>query len=116
MPSIWRYRLTDNDPPDRRLTHRLLSQWLDIDHHAMEKPWSWSTHHAPTGPVLDIALLNDGLTAPLLQRSQAYCLATPQGPRYPRLVAPPEQIAQPLGSNWRPGASDRSGRFSSPAR
>jgi len=54
MPSIWRCEWSD---ADRTVVHRTLSRWLDSDHHAKRKPWSWTAQSSG----LIIGLLNDGL-------------------------------------------------------
>lgn len=54
MPSIWRCEWID---ADRTAVHRALSRWLDSDHHAQRKPWSWT---AQTSGLV-IGLLDDQL-------------------------------------------------------
>lgn len=54
MPSLWRCRWPE---PDRQAVHRTLSRWLDTEHHAQRKPWSWVTQ----APDLVIGLLDDRL-------------------------------------------------------
>ena len=68
MPSLWSWPLATADDLDRRAVHALLSEWLDIDHHAKSKPWSWSAHPGE----LRIGLLDDGLVERLLDRAEAY--------------------------------------------
>ncbi|MGQ0841592.1 CRISPR system precrRNA processing endoribonuclease RAMP protein Cas6 [Actinokineospora sp.] len=67
MPSLWRLRLPlpDNGCVDRRGVHRMLSRWLDVDHHAQRKPWSWTT----TGAGLEIGLVDDSLVARLTRHA-----------------------------------------------
>lgn len=64
MPSIWRCPWFD---PDRATVHRTLSRWLDSDHHAQRKPWSW----IPQTSGLSISLLDDQLADRLV-----YCAGT----------------------------------------
>ncbi len=42
MPSLWRCRWMGSAEPERSDVHRVLSRWLDGDHHAQRKPWTWS--------------------------------------------------------------------------
>ena len=61
MPSIWRCRWTGSAEPDRSVVHRTLSRWLDGDHHAQRKAWSWTCTEdtSPREPL--IGLLDDRL-------------------------------------------------------
>lgn len=64
MPSIWRCEWVD---PDRAAVHRTLSHWLDSDHHAQRKPWSWRTQNSG----LMIGLLDDSLADRLRRGADA---------------------------------------------
>jgi CRISPR-associated endoribonuclease Cas6 len=64
MPSLWRLPLPDGGV-DRRQVHRRLASWLDVDHHASRKPWSWKA----TDSGIEIGLLDDGLADRLAQRA-----------------------------------------------
>lgn len=55
MPSLWRCRWPAVTELERHTVHRTLSRWLDTDHHAPRKPWSWVVD----GPDLRIGLLDD---------------------------------------------------------
>jgi len=46
-----------------------LSRWLDSDHHAQRKPWSWAAHTADRD--LLIGLLDDRLTERLRSGADA---------------------------------------------
>ncbi|MGH3842093.1 MAG: CRISPR system precrRNA processing endoribonuclease RAMP protein Cas6 [Pseudonocardiaceae bacterium] len=64
MPSLWRCPWPESD---RGAVHRTLSRWLDSDHHAQRKPWSW----APQTSGLLIGLLDDRLAERLLHGADA---------------------------------------------
>lgn len=93
MPSIWRWHLAAPDHPDRRAVHRVVSRWLDLDHHAATKPWSWSAHPADDGWTIDIGVLDDTLLPRLIERSEAYRTSRSRGTDNPPLDAPLRQIA-----------------------
>lgn len=65
MPSLWRLPLRQRDRIDRREIHRTLSRWLDVDHHAQRKPWSWTT----TAAGVEIGVLDDTLAARITQHA-----------------------------------------------
>ena len=70
MPSLWRCRWPGSAAePDRAAVHRVLSRWLDTEHHAQRKPWSWSAG-AAEGEIL-VGLLDDRLTDQLLHGADA---------------------------------------------
>ena len=73
MPSLWRCCWAGSGEPDRSAVHRTLSRWLDSDHHAQRKPWSWAAHTADRD--LLIGLLDDRLTERL--RSGAAAAGAP---------------------------------------
>jgi len=87
MPSLWRCRWPEPAGPDRQAVHRTLSRWLDGDHHAQRKPWSWVVQT----PDLLIGLLDDQLAERL--RSGADTASMP--------------VAQVAAASW---AELRSGR------
>lgn len=64
MPSIWRCQWIG---PDRAAVHRTLSRWLDSDHHAQRKPWSWTAQNSE----LMIGLLDDSLVDRLRRGADA---------------------------------------------
>lgn len=64
MPSMWRCQWID---PDRATVHRTLSRWLDSDHHAQRKPWSWTAQDSG----LNISLLDDRLAERLVHCADA---------------------------------------------
>ena len=59
MPSLWGCRWNGAADLDRSAVHRTLSRWLDGDHHAQRKPWSWT---GVSDRELLIGLLDDRLT------------------------------------------------------
>lgn len=59
MPSLWGCRWNGAADLDRSAVHRTLSRWLDGDHHAQRKPWSWTD---ASDRELLIGLLDDRLT------------------------------------------------------
>ncbi|MGH3942384.1 MAG: CRISPR system precrRNA processing endoribonuclease RAMP protein Cas6 [Pseudonocardiaceae bacterium] len=61
MPSLWRCCWTASAEPDRQTVHRTLSRWLDTDHHAQRKPWSWASAVESSDRELLIGLLDDQL-------------------------------------------------------
>ncbi|EWM19881.1 hypothetical protein KUTG_10185 [Kutzneria sp. 744] len=63
---MWRWRLTGNDMPERRMVHGALARCLDDDHHAARKAWSWTAHRGPSGLAVDIGLLDDALADRLI--------------------------------------------------
>lgn len=67
MPSIWRCRWSGSAELDRHAVHRTLSRWLDADHHAQRKPWSWLAD----SPGLLIGLLDDQLVDRLVSSADA---------------------------------------------
>ncbi|MFN2497421.1 MAG: hypothetical protein ABR608_16205, partial [Pseudonocardiaceae bacterium] len=69
MPSLWRCRWPGSVEPDRAAVHRVLSQWLDTEHHAQRKPWSWSAGGSE-GEIL-VGLLDDRLTERLVHGADA---------------------------------------------
>ena len=76
MPSLWRLPLPESREVDRRAVHRMVSRWLDVDHHAKRKPWSWTL----TATGLEIGLLDDTLVPKLVRqagRSLSQIGATP---------------------------------------
>lgn len=93
MPSIWRWTQPGDSHPDRRLSHRVLSQWLDLDHHGKTKSWSWSAHHTTGGWAIDLGLVDDTLVPRLLDRSEAYRRGGRRPPGYPRPDRPLLQMA-----------------------
>lgn len=60
MPSRWTWDV--DGPLDRRATHRRLAWWLDSDHKAKSKAWSWTE----TSTGIEIGLLDDALVERLL--------------------------------------------------
>jgi len=72
MPSRWRWTLRDQTQPQRRVLHATLSRWLDTDHHAKAKPWSWSMRPTSDGHVIDIGLVDDALAEPLMTGFEHY--------------------------------------------
>lgn len=68
MPAIWALPLAAGDSVDRRGVHALLSEWLDTDHHASCKPWSWSA----SGGELLLGLLDDRLSKRFHERFDVY--------------------------------------------
>lgn len=67
MPSLWRSGCAEPEVLDRRAIHAQLSRWLDDDHHAKHKSWSWTLVGGDDGPrELQVGLLDDGLAARLL--------------------------------------------------
>lgn len=64
MPTLWRCQWPN---PDRAIVHCRLSRWLDSDHHAQRKPWSWTAQSSD----LLIGLLDDRLTDHLVQCADA---------------------------------------------
>jgi CRISPR-associated endoribonuclease Cas6 len=61
MPSLWRLPSAETSTMDVRAVHKLVSRWLDVDHHAKRKPWSWTM----TTEGLEIGLLDDELAGRL---------------------------------------------------
>lgn len=61
VPSLWCCRLISSGELDRSAVHRMLSRWLDTDHHAQRKPWSWSADVDTSPRELLIGLLDDRL-------------------------------------------------------
>lgn len=68
MPAIWSLPLTGGHSVDRRGVHALLSEWLDTDHHASSKPWSWSA----SGGELRVGVFDDRLSERLHERFDVY--------------------------------------------
>jgi CRISPR-associated endoribonuclease Cas6 len=99
MPSLWRCCWPACADLDRHAVHRTLSRWLDTDHHAQRKPWSW----VADGSDLRIGLLDDQLTDRLLTGAAA-------------TSAPLEQLAAVKWSELRdgPAGDDWSVAFLSP--
>ncbi|MDQ3152538.1 MAG: CRISPR system precrRNA processing endoribonuclease RAMP protein Cas6 [Actinomycetota bacterium] len=71
MPSLWRCRLTSSVELDRSAVHRMLSRWLDTDHHAQRKPWSWTCAEDTSPRELLIGLLDDRLAERLRSGADA---------------------------------------------
>jgi CRISPR-associated endoribonuclease Cas6 len=116
VPSIWRWDQSGESAPDRRLLHRVLSQWLDLDHHGKTKPWSWSAHREPSGWVVEVGLVDDALVQRLVQRSEAYRTGGRRPAGYPRLTRPLCQVAAVPWSRLvaSSGAGEWTVRFVSP--
>lgn len=66
MPSLWAIPAVLSGPVDRRAVHRRLASWLDTDHHADRKPWSWAVHNGR----IEIGLLDDALAERLRARTR----------------------------------------------
>lgn len=97
MPSLWRWRLGGDVTPDRRDVHRLLSRWLDTDHHAARKPWSWTTLRLNSGErVIEIGLVDDTLVEALVGNADTW-----RRSRRARADLPmPEPLQQISAANW----------------
>lgn len=78
MPSLWRCCWTGSVDPDRRAVHRTLSRWLDGDHHAQRKPWSWASAAPSPGRELLVGLLDDGLAERLCSGADAASMPVQQ--------------------------------------
>lgn len=92
MPSIWQWPLDSDGTIDRRAVHALLSEWLDLDHHAGSKPWSWSAGPADGVLILQVGIVDDTLVERLLDRSAAYRRSR-QKRDTPRMTEPLRQLA-----------------------
>lgn len=58
--------------------HRTLSRWLDGDHHAQRKPWSWASAAPSPGRELLVGLLDDGLAERLRSSADAASMPVQQ--------------------------------------
>lgn len=76
MPSLWRCCWTATADPDPQTVHRTLSRWLDGDHHAQRKPWSWAG--AASDRELLIGLLDDRLAERLMCGADATSMPVAQ--------------------------------------
>jgi len=89
MPSLWEFTIDGAGPMDRRALHRTLSRWLDDDHHAAHKPWSWSASVGPEPTVVRVGVLVDPLAKRLIdgvdaaRRATRSSLVRPTGPARP---------------------------------
>ncbi|HEX5115086.1 MAG TPA: CRISPR system precrRNA processing endoribonuclease RAMP protein Cas6 [Pseudonocardiaceae bacterium] len=101
MPSVWRWRLADRIAPDRRTVHAMISRWLDDDHHADRKPWSWTLVRGDADRAIDIALLDDTLVDRLITGAEAYrqsSMATPI--RQVAVATWPQLAGSPAQTHW----------------
>ena len=78
MPTLWRCSWTASADPDRQTVHRTLSRWLDGDHHAQRKPWSWASAADSPDRELLIGLLDDRLAERLLSGADATSMPVAQ--------------------------------------
>lgn len=91
MPSVWRWRLGGDIIPERRVVHALLARWLDDDHHAERKPWSWAAHRDGDEHVIEIGIVDDTLAERLVAGADAH-RASPATARLP-MIEPVQQVA-----------------------
>jgi hypothetical protein len=92
MPSLWRCRWPTSAERDRHALHRTRARWLDTDHYAQRKPWSW----VADGSRLRIGLLDDQLTDRLLSGAAATGIPLEQL----ATVKWSELRGGPPGENW----------------
>ncbi len=71
MPSLWRCSWLGPTDLNRHTVHRILSRWLDTDHHASRKPWSWSGEVGASPCSLLVGLLDDRLADRFLRGADA---------------------------------------------
>lgn len=90
MPSRWRWYVGGATVPDRRVVHAVVASWLDDDHHADRKPWSWTICQDGDQQVIDIGLLDDSLVDRLIARADKYRVASAGRVA---MIAPLEQVA-----------------------
>jgi CRISPR-associated endoribonuclease Cas6 len=62
--------------------HATLARWLDDDHHADRKPWSWVARRNGIDDMIEIGLLDDNLADRLVAGADAY-LRSPSQRRIP---------------------------------
>lgn len=116
MPSLWRWVLADAGPVDRRAVHRLLCRWLDTDHHAARKGWSWTPVALAGGAVaVEIGIVDDDLAGWLVTGTGAYRRAG----RFEPGLAMRHEPVQIAAASWErlrsPGAGrERTFEFASP--
>jgi CRISPR-associated endoribonuclease Cas6 len=70
MPSLW--RLPVQAGTERRVVHAVLARWLDTDHHADRKPWSWRWASTDPEPAIEIGLVDDTLADRLVSGSDRH--------------------------------------------